>query len=462
MKSKRTFIFIFAIALLSIFFSANVMAVGATIENVFLDGVRIKDTGVNGITGLDRGEEFTLKVEVSAQEPVDDVQVEAQIIGIHNEDVSDISDTFDMQDDVTYIKKLVLNLPDRTDEDRYRLRVRVEDRDGSTEQKDYMIQIDAQRNLVSIKDVAFNPENEVKAGRSLLATVRVKNMGEVDEEGVKIKMSIPELGISVNEIIDELESDESITSDELYVRIPQCTATGNYDVEITASYDDGDETAKSNEILRVVEDPTACSGYGLIGGIAGDSGSLIGGSGSASNSQVRTSISIPKSRHVIIGTSGSAYPITLTNGATTSQSFTLAVSGTEAWGKYSFDPGNVIIISAKGTANAFLYVAADDDAAEGQYNFALSITTSAGTESVPLTAEVSAGTSGSKNGSASAQSGIGKTLEIGLILLVILLVVLGLVIAFIKMKDSEISEESFNGRPTALTIVEREEKPSYY
>ena len=152
----------------------------------------------------------------------------------------------------------------------------------------------------------------------------------------------------------------------------------------------------------------------------------------------------------------------MTNGATTSQSFTLAVSGTEAWGKYSFDPGNVIIISAKGTANAFLYVAADDDAAEGQYNFALSITTSAGTESVPLTAEVSAGTSGSKNGSASAQSGIGKTLEIGLILLVILLVVLGLVIAFIKMKDSEISEESFNGRPTALTIVEREEKPSYY
>src|SRR3989338_11274092 len=117
MEIKKTIMAMFLV-FTAVLFTGSAAAVGATIENVFLDGIRIRDTGVNGITGLERGEEFTIKVETRATEPVSEAQVEVQIVGIHNEDVSDITDTFDMKANMTYIKTLKLTLPDRTDQDR--------------------------------------------------------------------------------------------------------------------------------------------------------------------------------------------------------------------------------------------------------------------------------------------------------------------------------------------------------
>jgi hypothetical protein len=440
MKVAKYLVAVFLVVAVTALLSGKVTAVGAGIDGVYLDNVRILDTGVNAITGVERGDSFTIKVETTATEDVSDAQVEAQIVGIHNEDVSDITDTFDMKGNVTYIKRLNLKIPDVADQDQYRLRVRVEDRAGSTEEKDYMLQLDAPRNLISIKDITFNPENEVKAGRSLLATVRVKNLGDKTEEGIKLRVSIPELGIAVSDTIDKLESDESTTSEELYMRIPTCADPGKYDVDVTATYDDGAKTTKMSDQIVVVADPT-CPGFGEE-------------AGGAQAGPDKTAITVPPSADVTIGTGGTSYPIMITNAASTSQTFTLSVAGVDTWGTSTFEPTNVLVVPGKGTATAFLYVTANNNAVAGKHTFALGVTTSSGTETIPLEANVLEGAEGaSAAGATTTSEGFRRGLEIALIVLVMLLVILGLVIAFTKMKESA---------PKAEQVVEQEEKPNYY
>ncbi len=434
MKYGKMLISTLFVIFAAVLFSNNVAAIGANIDNVYLDGVMIKDTGINGITSVDRGDQFTLKIEVTATEPTSDVQVEAQIIGVHNEQVSDITDTFDMKANVTYLKKLTLKLPDVTDQDRYRLRVRVEDRSGATQQKDYMLQIEAQRNLITIKDVTFNPDTEVKAGRSLLTTVRVKNMGEYTEEGIKIKVSIPDLGIAVSDNIDKLESEESTTSEEMYLRIPTCAQPGDYDVGIEVTYDDGAKSVDQMESIKVVEDET-CPGQN--------------NNNNGDDNQGKTQVVVPQTRDVKKGTGGTAYPITITNGAPSSQTFTLGVSGVDTWGTSTFDPSNVLVVPAKGTSTAFLYLTANNDAVNGKHTFALSVSNSAGTETLPIEANVLPADNAT---SIDDGTNLRRILEIALIVFVILLVLLGLIIAFTKMKEIPPKKEE--------EVVEQ--KPTYY
>ena len=184
-------------------------------------------TLTSGTTILDlkRGNTFEVRIEASSTVNISDAQLEVSLAGIHNENVEDTTDTFDMGAGVTYVKRLTLELPERMDQDTYNLRVRLEDRGDGQAQSEYDLKIDTARNYLVIKDVVLSPGDEVKQGRALLTTVRVKNLGEKDEEGVKITFSVPSLGLSASDYIDELESGDSMTSEELYVKVPNCAFT---------------------------------------------------------------------------------------------------------------------------------------------------------------------------------------------------------------------------------------------
>ena len=172
---------------------------------VEVDGTTL--TSGTTILDLERGNTFEVRVEVTSTVNISDAQIEASLAGIHNEDVEDTTDTFDLEAGVTYVKRLTLELPDRMDQDTYNLRLRLEDRGDGQAQSEYNLKIDTARNYIVVKDVVLSPGDEVKQGRALLATIRVKNLGETDEEGVKITFSVPSLGLSASDFIDELESD---------------------------------------------------------------------------------------------------------------------------------------------------------------------------------------------------------------------------------------------------------------
>ena len=86
---------------------------------------------------------------------------------------------------------------------------------------------------LEIKDVIFSPEGDVDAGKAFLATVKVQNKGTKDEEDVKVKVAIPELGVSASAFIDEVEaededddiviSEELLTSESLQMHLQEIT-----------------------------------------------------------------------------------------------------------------------------------------------------------------------------------------------------------------------------------------------
>src|SRR3989344_7829750 len=126
----------------------------------------------------------------------------------HDDIIADDTDTCDLSQGNRYIKRLQLRLTDRMEPDLYDLRVEIDGRLSDVSfRKNYRLNVETPQHAVKIDDIVFSPMNRVKAGRALLTTVRVENDGDRDEDGVKIVVSIPELGVSAASFIDELEKE---------------------------------------------------------------------------------------------------------------------------------------------------------------------------------------------------------------------------------------------------------------
>jgi hypothetical protein len=140
-------------------------------------------------------------------------------------------------------------------EDNYKVRVVVTDRDGQEVIENYNIKMDVSRHDLQVVDAVFTPSRQVQAGQALLTSVRVENYGEKDEEDVKVTVSVPALGISASDYVDEIESDDAKETEELYLRVPKCAKPGVYDLTIDVKYNDGFSKTGVKGQIEVVEDP---------------------------------------------------------------------------------------------------------------------------------------------------------------------------------------------------------------
>ena len=76
-----------------------------TLDFVKVNGDEVTETGTNFILDVDRGDELDVKVRLSSNVSLEDVQIEAVLRGIDSrETVDDITDTFDMKANVSYTK----------------------------------------------------------------------------------------------------------------------------------------------------------------------------------------------------------------------------------------------------------------------------------------------------------------------------------------------------------------------
>ena len=414
----KKFLGLLMVFLLGIFMSATALAT-YTIDFVKVDGDKVEETGNNFILDVDRGDDLSVKVRISSDVDVDDVEIEAVLRGIDSRDkVDDITDTFDMKVGISYTKKLSLPLIQKIDQDQYKLRIRVSDRDNPTLEQTYEIDVGTKRHDVEIRDVVLSPNTEVKAGRALLVTVRVRNRGDKDEDGVKVVVSIPALGVSAADFIDELEAededDDQATSEEMFLRIPDNAETGEYTVRVEVFFDDGDKkTVKETTIFVLgkdkVEDKPKADEKTIIT-VAADKQTAVQGGGEVS------------------------YPITLTNAGASSKTYTVKADGA-AWANFRVSPSNVLVIGS-GESKAFtVFVSANDDAPTGSQTFTVTISSGAKVlKQLPLSVDVQEGASGATS--------LKRVLEVGLVVLVILLVIIGLIIGFSKLRgDDEDAEE---------------------
>lgn len=412
---------VLALMFVAVFAFAGLAEAAMTITSTELNGKVVYDTSdvtKNLVRNFQRADELEVSVELVSDVDVKNVEVKTELNGLEHdkEDARADTESFDMKAGVTYVKDLTIKLPSRMEQGKtYTLRVRVSGQSGSEVNKDYNIYVNSEMHAMLIKDVIFSPDTEVVAGRSLLAEVQVKNVGMRDEESFKVKVSIPDLGVSKTAVIDELDSDETTTTEPLFLRIPDCAAKGEYPVEISVEFNDGDDSTTTEETIKVV---------------AGESCPAVPGKTETS----KTQIALPSTQDVSAG-SEVVFPVLLTNTGSSSKTYSVVVRGVESWGTVRVEPGMTQVVNAGQTSAVYVYVTPNKDTALGQKVFFAEILSGSENNQVPLTANVV------KASSSASLGGVKKALEIGLIVFVVILVILGLIIGYNKMKDNGENDE---------------------
>ena len=399
----------------------------AAFDNVEFDGKDL-DVGITRMRNYERGETLELVFDIIGEEvtneSIEDVRVEAFMRGdSHGDDVDDITNRFDIRSDRVYEKTLYLKIPDRMDRDTYTLTILITSKEGVLAETSYYVSIGSgsEDHKLVIKDVIFSPENRIEAGHAFLATVKVKNFGTRDEEDVKVRVSVPDLGISASAFLDEVEAegeeDDVVIGEEQYLRIPRDALTGDYVVIVTAQYDDYDKTITEEYMIHVQgketeEDEEAEEGKILISYI--------------------------DAQELVAGEAGKIFPLTLVNYGDQARTAVLIIEGVEVFGEAKIEPSNVIILEAGTTKMIPIFVTADVDAVAGKHAFTINIKgLSEEEQTIIMTADVTVDEIVENAG----WNNVKKGLEIALIVLVVLLVLLGLILGIGKLRSKDDEED---------------------
>lgn len=253
MKALTTMIFSVLLVLSAVFAAAQ-QTVPVSIEQAEIDDTDIDSFGINQLD-IERDQEFSLRLELMSWVDAKDVEIRAFISGYEYNDVKSISDQigpFDFDANVTYVKKMKLSLPDDLDVDDYQLRVIISDRNGWEQVYNYQLNIDTQRHSMKIEDITLN-SNSVKSGQALLVVARLGNLGQKDEDDVKVVASIPALGVFASDYINEIESDEEEETEEMFIKLPKCAEPGVYDVNVEAWYNEDHDKVSGTTKVTVLE-----------------------------------------------------------------------------------------------------------------------------------------------------------------------------------------------------------------
>ncbi len=420
--------FVVLLATMSFVSAANLEDL-VTVKYVEIDGDKYYPGDDIGSETFELGETVDVTVKLQAGDvDVEDLQVEVYLSGYKYSQyernlVSDVSKTFDLEAGDNDKKHFTLQIPMKLDiwddnKDDIKLRVRVSDRNDISFEQVYQLNINGvdESEAIKIRDFTVSPSDVVEQGRPLSFKVKVKNYGDDELDDVYVRVSIPALGISDDETLDEIDVDESETFEELLLRIPKCAEPGVYDVIANVEFDEYEETSQTMQIT-VVE------------------GGACEATAATPTQSAKTLITIPESQEVKKGTSGAVYPIMISNMGTEAKTYAIDVAGVDAWGTVRVDPGAVVVVPGQTAKTAYLYVAANDDAATGQQVFKVTIAGDGEAKQVVLTANIA------EDDNATGYDGLRRSLEIGLIILVIILIILGLIIGFNKLRGDRDSDD---------------------
>tara|TARA_Y100000310_G_scaffold167856_1_gene167822 strand:+ start:28311 stop:29597 length:1287 start_codon:yes stop_codon:yes gene_type:complete len=391
------------------------------ILDVELDSKPLNEVGSNPVSFKRNQDNLEVQVHFRSNVDNNNIQVEAFMRGHDqsNEIVGDLSDVFRVRKNIDYYKDLTIDIPSRMEQSNFVLFVRVYARNGQIASQDYQIRVEAESHEIRIKDVVLNPENEIRAGRTLLASLRLKNMGVNDEEGVKVRVSIPELGISASDFVNEIEAEsdssdnDQATSNELFLRIPRDAETGVYTVVAEALFRDLDEKVSYETEIRVIGEEQA-----------------------APTTQEKTVIIVPTERQALTaGGSELFYPITITNMGSESKAYTLTVDAL-AWGTGRVSPSNFDVVNAGDSKTFNVHVAASASAPAGEQTFLVTIKSGDKVlKQIPLKSVISGKTS------VSGGFSLKTVLEVLAVVLVVLIIIILLVFGLSRVTRRDDDDE---------------------
>lgn len=406
MNKVLSSICMFIILLVSMF---TLPSLADATTSVVFDKIEINDVEVTngGMVFVERGDDLDIRAELFSPVDYKDVRVKASIEGYEYEDIDDSSEIFDIEGSTGIITKLLhLQLPNDIDVGDYSLNVEVSNPLGLKNIFGIVLQIREGRHSLAIQDVVLRPTSSVEAGRPLGIEVRVENMGSRKEEDVMVTASIPDLGVSSRDYINELgfeesDSDDDETSDSVtvYLPIPVDAITGEYELNIDVEYSRGHEIVSAKTKIYVQGTSAAVSSINSIISIDAISKSVTRGN-------------------------SVTYRLMLANLNQEEAIYSLSVSGTEFWADASFNPG-FAKVAPNGAGELTLTVKPKDTATIGDHAFTLRVKENDNTlRDIILTTNIS---------DAKSWTSVKSVLEIGFAVLISLLVILGLIVAFKKL-----------------------------
>jgi uncharacterized membrane protein len=372
---------------------------------------------------LMRGDDIDVRVRISAMEDEQNVEVIAEILGYEYTDRESVlfarAPLFDLQAGDVAFRTLSLTLPTRMDRDHYDLRVRVGSRTGPAEEYLFRIRLTGERNRVVIQDITFNPSEVVTSGRALLAQVRVENIGDRVQRDVLVRVSLEGTQAAASVYMDDIQPDRTRSSEDLFLRIPDCLPSGRYNVVAEVTYDRGYATERLVRSINVVTDEELCAQIGL-----------------PAEGRVTMVLSSPEAveqgERVLV-------PVVISNDGTTARTVMVDVRGVADWATARVSPSSVLVVPAKGTTTAYITLDVAGDAPAGAQIASVTLTDSVGTTlaqaSVPVEVR-----EGEDNGVLPAWDWR-RILEISLLVLVVVLIILGIVIAISRMRSDRDDDE---------------------
>lgn len=380
-------------------------AAAYTVQELDVNGV---EASADTIVYAERGDSIDIRIELlGASIDEDDVRVKTWIGGYEYGDVEDKTSIFDIKANAVHVKELRLEVPEDIEEDDYTLHVEAYDDNGNSIVASYVytLRIEGQRHDLGVIDVVIRPSGSVQAGRALFVSARVENLGQKKEEDIRVRVSIPELGVSGITYIDELteneidneDEEDSASSDEVYLLIPTDAKTGDYEVKVEVEYNRGHDVISKTKVVHVEGSEETAQGI----------------------------VSVDSSSKTVKAGEEVAYRIMIANLGKTKAVYSAEVSGEESWASARVDPG-FVTVNADESAEILVYVKANENADDGQRMFTIKVKSGdAVVKDVNVSADVEE----------SGSIGLRRGLQIGFAILVIILIVLGLIVAFRKSSE---------------------------
>lgn len=407
-----------------VFLFALVGAVNAQVVGPFaIDSVKIDNqvlSSTNDVYAIERTDQIEIEVWVRSNATIttDRVEVKAEIIGYEYGDITDETGVFIVKaGNNVYKKSLSLLIPDDIDaQEIYTLRITVVASNTAEVEQEFQVRIDEPRHFVKPFAVLVQPSSAVKAGAPVFVTVRAENLGSRKEEDIKVTASIPELGVSASNFIDELvtqlqeeaqrldDNEESSDSINLILRLPEDAPTGNYNVNVVIEYNRGHDFATETKTIFVQGQEKVAVGPQAIVNVDSSSKDLTAGQ-------------------------ETLFRLTLANLGDAKGVFSVELDGEDLWADSKVDPGFVSLEAGR-TGEVNLYLKPKDGAKAGNYNFVARVMMGSNTvREVNLNARVVEQTRSFDD--------LKTVLAVVFIVLVVVLIVLALVLAMKKGNGKE-------------------------
>jgi uncharacterized membrane protein len=419
----RKLLNLMALFVVSILMVSMVSAVDAT--QLKFGTVKVDGDEVTGVLAVEEGQTLEIRVGLDSSNltGADNIQVEAQINGYEYSNYDKLSDStplFDLAANTTKHVDLKITLPKKLDKDSYLLRLRVVDKNGAVLSKDVTLAVEPKRHGIEVQDVFFSPGTTLKAGKSLLATVLLQNYGDKNEKDVKVKVEMPELGVSATEVVD-VDMDQNNVDyksvPEMFLPIPATAAAGDYQVKVTATFNDLRDSVTKTYTVKVLANEAFQTSDKLVLAVG------------------------PETQAVTAGQTA-MYGIALTNAGSVSKAYVLETA-TGGWATAKLSDSLVVLEPGK---NKVVYVELTPaaDAAVGEH--VASVTVKSGKdvlETVALKGSVAAAPAPAVVAKQTSTLNLRNGLEIALIILVVLLVVIGLIIGFSRLKKDDEEDKTY-------------------